>query len=387
MWSTLLTSFLLLSIGSTNNACRLVPQGPAGDAFYQPPAKLPDEDHGALIWYRPFTNVAALPGGVNTLLLYTQVGIHGAQVATSGYMVIPDGKAPEGGWPVITWAHGTTGIADQCAPTRDNIPDDSALLEEWIGMGYAVVLTDYEGLGTPGDHPYLIGDSEGRAVLDIIRAARTYEPKLSNRVIISGGSQGGQAALYAAALAPSYTPELEIFGTIAFAPVNHLETELPLLKSLTIDSLTGTVALILRGLSIANSSLDTTSLMTPAAAALYPDTLTLCLAALNSNSSFGGLAADQLIASGVNVDNVAIQLKENDATYLQIQKPVLVLQGLSDTTVFPETTEALVTTMKANGVDITLEEFPGASHTGVITAGASNATTFLIDTLPPHPPK
>lgn len=387
MWSTLFTSFLLLSVGSANNACRLVPQGPAGDAFYQPPATLPQEDHGALIWYRPFTGAAVLSGGANTLLLYTQDGIHGGQVATSGYMVVPDGDAPEGGWPVITWAHGTVGIADQCAPTRDNIPADLAvnnpLLEEWIGMGYAVLLTDFEGLGTPGDHPYLIGDSEARAVLDIVRAARTYEPKLSNRVIIAGHSQGGQGALYAAALAPSYTPELEIFGTIAFAPVSNLENELPLLNALTIDSLSGTVALILRGLSIANSSLDTTSLMTPAAQALYPETLTLCLNPLDSNSSFGGLPANQLIAPGANLDDVIIGLKENDASFLQLQKPVLVLQGLADTTVFPATTEALVKSLKGNGVDITLEEFPGATHQGVITAAGSNATTFLIDTLPP----
>ena len=384
MWSTLLTSFLLLSVGAANNdACRIVPQGPDGDAFYTPPAKLPQEDHGALIWYRPFTGPAVLSGGRNTLLLYTQEGIHGVPVATSGFMVVPDGDAPEGGWPIVTWAHGTTGIADQCAPTRSSdIPVNYPLLEDWISKGYAVVATDYEGLGTPGPHPYLIGDSEGRAVLDIIRGARTYEPKLSNKVIISGHSQGGQAALFAAALAPSYTPELEVFGTVAFAPVSNLENELPLLRGLSINALSGTVALILRGLTIANASLDTTTLLTPAAAKLFPETLTECSDALSSNSSFGSLDADQLVLPSANLTSLVAALRDNDASFLKIKQPILVLQGLSDTTVLPFTTTDMVTALKASGADITLDTFAGATHTGVVTAGSSDATNFLVKTLP-----
>ena len=386
MWGTLLTSFLLLSVGSANDACRIVPQGPEGDAFYQPPASLPQEDHGALIWYRPFTGTAAVPGGQNTLLLYTQEGINGNQVATSGYMVVPDGDAPEGGWPVITWAHGTTGIADQCAPTQDTDPSDSAtdepLFEDWLSKGYAIVLTDYEGLGTPGIHPYLIGNSEGRAVLDIIRAARTYEPKLSNHVVIAGHSQGGQAALFAAALAPSYTPELEIAGTIAFAPVSNLEIEIPILKSLTIDTLSGTVALILRGLSVANSSLDPSTLITPAAAALFPQTLTVCEAGLDANNSFGGLAGDQLLQPNADLSGIIIGLTDNDASYLKIQKPILVLQGEADTTVYPFTTTDLVKSLQGNGADITEKTYANTTHTGVIAAGGSDATNFLTQILP-----
>ena len=376
----------LLSVGSANNACRIVPQGPEGDAFYYPPAQLPQEDHGALIWYRPFTGPAALVGGRNTLLLYTQEGIHGNQVATSGFMVVPDGDAPKDGWPVITWAHGTTGIADRCAPTRADDPSYyesyNPLYESWISMGYALLLTDYEGLGTPGIHPYLIGDSEGRAVLDIIRAARIYEPKLSNNFIIAGHSQGGQAALFAAALAPSYTPELGLAATIAFAPVSDLETVIPLLKDLTIDTLSGTVALILRGLSVANSSLDLTKLLTPAANALLPDTLTVCETALDANNSFGGLAGDQILQPNANLGGVIIGLTDNDASFLKIQKPTLILQGGADTTVLPYTTAHLVTSLHGNGVNVTELIYNNATHTGVIAAAAGDATKFLAELLP-----
>lgn len=386
MLATLFTSFLLLSVGSANDACRIVPQGPEGDAFYQPPAQLPQEDHGALIWYRPFTGPAVLSGGRNTLLLYTQEGIDGNQVATSGYMVVPDGDAPEGGWPVITWAHGTTGIADQCAPTRSDDPSYyqiyDPLFEEWISMGYALLLTDYEGLGTPGIHPYLIGDSEGRAVLDIIRAARTYEPKLSNNVIIAGHSQGGQAALFAASLSPSYTPEVDLAATIAFAPVSNLATEIPILKDLTIDTLSGTVALIVRGLAVANSSLEPATLLTPAADALFPETLTLCEDALDANNSFGGLAGDQLLQPNANLGGIIIGLTDNDPSFLKIQKPVLVLQGEADTTVFPYTTDDLVKSLQGNGVNVTELKYNNATHTGVIAAAAGDATKFLVQMLP-----
>lgn len=386
MWTTLLTSFLFVSAaGAANSACRLVPQGPDGVDFYNPPAHLPEEPHGALIWYRPFNGSLTLSGGRNTLLLYTQEGVHGSQVATSGYLVVPDGEAPEGGWPIVTWAHGTTGIADQCAPTRIETETqiNVGLLEDWVSKGYAVVQTDYEGLGTPGQHPYLIGDSEGRAVLDIIRAAKTYEPKLSNKVIISGHSQGGQAALFAAGLASKYTPELDVAATIAFAPVSGLEGEIPLLKALTITSLSGVVALILRGLTIGNSSIDVSSIMTPQAEALYPQTLTACSGALNSNSSFGGLPANELVNADANLDEVVAGLRENDAGHLRISTPVYILQGLSDMTVFPFTTTALVQGLKDNGAKVTIKTYPGATHSGVLVSGAEDATKYLVAALPP----
>ena len=69
----------------------------------------------------------------------------------SGTVAIPKGKAPKGGWPVVSWAHGTIGAADACAPSKIAMPGayDQKLLNRWLKAGYAVVRTDYEGLGTP----------------------------------------------------------------------------------------------------------------------------------------------------------------------------------------------------------------------------------------------
>ena len=141
-----------------------------------------------------------------SLILYRSTDLDGKLNAVSGSVTLPKGKAPKGGWPVITYAHGTTGAADECAPTRGYDAGELAsyaypLLKRWLKAGYAVVRTGSEGLGTPGVHQYLVGPSEGHSVLDAVRAARAFDGKLSKRFVIAGHSQGGHAALFAAARA------------------------------------------------------------------------------------------------------------------------------------------------------------------------------------------
>src|SRR3954451_6087987 len=262
--------------------------GPAGEAFYTPPAPLPGAAHGDLIWARKLTGAAVAPGAASTsLVLYRSTGVDGKATAVSGIVQVPKGKAPKKGWPVITYAHGTTGIADQCAPSRDVAgtpvhPYNSYILplvSRWLKAGYAVARTDYEGLGTPGTHPYLIGMSEARSTLDIVRAARELDPRISNDMIISGHSQGGHAALFAAALAPKYTPDLRLRGTVAFAPASHLDSQFKAATGAPITSggLAGLLLLGLRAIDTVDPSLDVPSLLTPRAAAFYPQTKTVCL--------------------------------------------------------------------------------------------------------------
>ena len=104
---------------------------------------------------------------------------------------------------------------------------------------------------------------------------------LSNRVIVAGHSQGAHAALWAAALAPAYSPELRVRGVVAFAPPSHLAQIISRIRSVTSTRLTGVLALLLRGAEVAKPSLHIRSLLTPAAAHLYPQTLTRCSVALH----------------------------------------------------------------------------------------------------------
>ena len=205
----------------------------------------------------------------------------------------------------ISWAHGTTGIADQCAPSRDGSNARSVsyaypLLQRWLKAGYAVVRTDYEGLGTPGDHPYLIGRSEGHSVLDAVRAARKLDKRLGKRVVIAGHSQGGQSALWAASLAPKYTPDLKLRGTVAFAPVSHLAEQTraaagPALAQRP-ERPGGDDPARHRHRRARRSACP--GMLSDRAAALYPQTLTACLGQLTSPSSFGGARAGRPVPPG-----------------------------------------------------------------------------------------
>lgn len=282
---------------------------------------------------------------------------------------------------MVTWGHGTTGIGDGCAPTRYDNPQDvttiDPLLQPWIAAGYAVVRTDYEGLGTPGTHPYLIGRSEGRAMLDAVRAARRFDPALSNRVIITGHSQGAHAALWAAALAPAYTPELRVRGVVAFAPPSHLAQIISRVRSVTSTRLTGTLALLLRGAEVVKPSLHIRSLLTPAAARLYPQTLTRCSVALASSGSFGGVPPDQLFQPSAHIAALQHVLGANDPGRLKIGAPILIEQELADTSVPPPYAQALARSLAGVGDHVTYHTYPGADHSGVLSAAADDATAFM----------
>ena len=116
-------------------------------------------------------------------VLYTSTdGVGGkTPIAASGAVYMPKGSAREGGWPIIAWAHGTTGVADVCAPSwAPRSTRDTEYLNAWLAQGYAVVAADYQGLGTPGGHPWMSVRSEGWSVLDSVRAALGAFPELAN---------------------------------------------------------------------------------------------------------------------------------------------------------------------------------------------------------------
>jgi pimeloyl-ACP methyl ester carboxylesterase len=363
-----------------------VRSGPAGTAFYTPPAALPKGPHGTPIWQRKLTGPAVLKSAKsNKLLLYRSQAVDGKTIAVSGTVAIPKGKAPKAGWPVITWAHGTVGIADACAPslagTQSNY--DSPLLNRWLKAGYAVVRTDYEGLGTPGEHPYLIGVSEGRSVLDMARAARKLDSSLGKSVVIAGHSQGGHAVLWAASLAKKFTPDLKLRGTVAFAPASHIGEQGGFLRTLSSPSgLSGLASMIVRGIDIAKPSLNIGGLLSDPAKALYPQIDQKCLDGLSAPDSFGGLAPADLFRADAALDPMIAALNANDPETRKIAGPVLIEQGKADTTVFPNFTDQLSGELKGRGVKVTYKTYNGVDHRGAVTSKApANDATKWIATL------
>ncbi|MFF4603361.1 lipase family protein [Streptomyces sp. NPDC001339] len=154
-------------------------------------------------------------------LTYRSTTAEGTPNTVSGTVIVPhDGK--KGPRPLITYAVGTVGLADSCAPSAGfpkGTTMEANLIQQLTARGWAVAVTDYEGLGTPGDHTYTVGRAEGQAVLDAARAAQRLPGARAAGVTevspvgIMGYSQGGQATSWAAELHRSYAPELDVKGT------------------------------------------------------------------------------------------------------------------------------------------------------------------------------
>ncbi|MEK9285171.1 lipase family protein [Bradyrhizobium sp. ISRA442] len=179
---------------------------------------------GTLIRSEPMSFAPA--GAQAYRVLYRSTGMHGEPIAVSGVIIVPPGPAPAGGRPVVAWAHPTTGVVPHCAPSLAIfVFQQMAGLRQLIEQGVVVAATDYPGLGTPGPHPYLVGDSEARAVIDSVRAARNLPgAETGNSFAVWGHSQGGQASLYSGLIARTYAPELNLVGVAAAAPATSLVT-------------------------------------------------------------------------------------------------------------------------------------------------------------------
>jgi pimeloyl-ACP methyl ester carboxylesterase len=386
-FSAVLALLVLLLVAAVPAAAK-VRTGPGGNAFYTPPSPLPAGKHGSLIWARKLRGEPALKSaGRNWLVLYRSVGVDGKAIAVSGTVSLPKGKAPKGGWPVISYDHGTTGIADQCAPSRDSQSNPAhlynsyvyPLLNRWLKAGFAVVRTDYQGLGTPGIHQYLVGLAEGRSTLDMVRAARKLDRRIKNRVAIAGHSQGGHAAIWGAALAPKYTPELKLRGTVAFAPASHIAELISLVRAVGTPGggLSSEGALVIRASDAVKPALGLPSLFTDKFAALYPESLTKCQPQLSQADSVGGLAPAEFFKDDADLTGLATTVERSDPENLAVKTPLAVEQGSADTTVQPGLTDQLVKELRGRKAKIEYRKYKDVSHGAVVVAAADHATKYL----------
>ena len=223
VFAPLTAAILLAQCGGAANA---------QNAFYTPQEQELVGRPGSVIRKEPMRG--APNGAAAYRILYRSTGLHDEPIAVSGVVVIPAGPAPEAGRPIVAWAHPTTGVVPHCAPSLAHfVFQQMQGLREMVNRGYVVTATDYPGLGTAGPHPYLVGVSEARAVLDSVRAVRELpDASGGRRYAVWGHSQGGQASLYSGILANSYAPEIELVGIAAAAPA----TELAVLMADDLDS-------------------------------------------------------------------------------------------------------------------------------------------------------
>jgi pimeloyl-ACP methyl ester carboxylesterase len=196
----------------------------AQTSFYDAPKSLLAGEPGTLVRQEPIDGAPL--GAAAYRVLYRSTGLRDERIFVSGVVIVPPGEPPAGGRPIVAWAHPTSGITPRCAPSLAIFLFQQIQgLRSFVERGYVVAATDYPGLGTPETHPYLVGDSEARAVIDAVRVAGTLPGTGGGkRFVVWGHSQGGQAALFTGMIAKSYAPELMLLGVAAAAPATDLVT-------------------------------------------------------------------------------------------------------------------------------------------------------------------
>jgi len=346
---------------------------PTGDAFYVPPVPLPLGRPGDVIRAVP---IAAPPGARAWRVLSHTRALTGEERALSSVVIAPDGPAPKRGRVVVSWAHGTSGLADQCAPSKDpNAAGNIPWINDLLAAGYVVAATDYQGLGTPGLHPYLVGESEGRAVLDAARAARNLPTGAGKRVLIAGHSQGGHAALFAGEIAHEYAPELRILGVAPGAPVSDPGRFLDLTGASPATA--GFVLMGVSGYLIAYPELARMpSILTPEAAVRADLAQSGCAGEVIgtfANDNVSALFAQDLRQN----PEWARHLDENAAGHRAAGAPVLVWQGSADTLTPASINADYVREACAEGSTVAYDVYDGADHGSVLGAAHDDVLEFF----------
>jgi pimeloyl-ACP methyl ester carboxylesterase len=319
-------------------------------------------------------------------VLYHSGTVTGDDVVVSALVLVPPGRQPRGGWPVVAWAHGTTGVTSQCAPSLSaDLGHDPSAVAELRGLvrhGFAVVASDYPGLGTPGVHPYLIGQANANATIDAVTSAHKVAPSaLSRRWVVVGHSQGGQTALFVAQDASRRAPRWDYRGAVALAPASHLDA-LVALAEVTHDP-TDQAYLIyaIDGLGTVDPSIQVNQLLTADAQTVTHDLIDGCIDQITEDLT-NRQVSQVLAADPAAIDRLRSELGRYDNPDQQpADGPVLVTQGTTDTDVPVGATDGLVTQLCGLGDHIQYRRYDGLDHEAVVSGSLPDVTNWINDRI------
>ena len=349
-------------------------------AFYQWDDTIPDQP-GRLLRTEALPAELRIDGvGEQFRILYSSIdGITDEPIVVSGLFLLPEAPPPDEGWPLLAWAHGTTGISDACAPSRAG-PGSAVrdYLRAWLDEGYAVVATDYQGLGTPGLHPYLVKRAEGRSVLDSIRAAYEVREDLAPDVVIAGQSQGGGAAFASAAIAPDYAPDVPLLGTIATG-LPYLTADMPTASAVPPDQVDPGLAYMFYVAHVATAldpSLEVEELISRQALPVFQDAERLCIGELMGRVRDVGLTGADTLRPGAIARMIPTLLPHYVYPTLQLEQPILIATGTEDRDVDPRGQLMLVRDSCQAGSVVRARLFAGEDHSGAWLASLDEAIGF-----------
>ena len=365
------------------------------------------------------------------VMTYNMQNVQGQTAQATAMVLFPKVAQPADGYRMVVWEHGTVGVGDSCAPSNNLIhPRFKILAESLLAAGYVIVAPDYEGLGTPGIHPYLNLSSAAKSALSAVQAAKDHYGKQLNGDWMSvGQSQGGHASLGAAEYANT---DASYKGAVAGAPASSLgkiilevapaalanieaqeiAANVPLAYRTSVDTyatLLAYAALTGVGIKAYEPRFNYQDIFQSRAKSLseYAEGTTgdngLCLD--NENDASLSLIEkfkadiihyltdnpDQKVMDYPGLDSTVFATNETVQKFLvnnqpatkRIDKPVYVVQGTADTNVPYPITKALVENLQALGSpSVTLDPVIGASHTQAIVCRNQEVYSFIQANMP-----
>jgi pimeloyl-ACP methyl ester carboxylesterase len=341
----------------------------APDAFYDPPANVPNKP-GVLLRSEPLKGVTLPTGLQGWRILYTTT-VSDSSPATAVATVFAPLNLPAGPRPVIAWAHGTTGLLQKCMPSLASVPAQGIpALDRIVGEGWVIVATDYSFTDKVGPHPYMIGEAAARAALDSVRAARQMpELKLDSRAVAWGHSEGGHSALWTGIVGPRYAPDIKLLGVAAIAPPANVKSILAMNPA--VDRRLGPY--IARSYSWFYPDVKFDDALRPEARIAAHEIVNLCgmlppedpkrIDALTATFAGGALATATNPA-------LATRLAQNIASG-SIAAPVVIAQGLTDVVVPTPATDDYVAQRCSAGQRVEYWKFEGRDHGSIVQPGTS----------------
>ncbi|MBW2940780.1 alpha/beta hydrolase [Zhongshania aquimaris] len=331
---------------------------------------------------------------------YTTISVKGLPVLASGLVLIPEAvHYATGDWPLVVYGHMTTGMADACAPTHGiaesnelrRMQQGDELARQLLSRGVVVARPDYEGIGEPGPHPYLRGDSLARSMRDMASAVAGYWGEIGDKWVAAGHSEGGVAALNTGSREHQNAKGLNLLGVAAITPVTQLENLIAALESSPItapgvDVAVALAGLVLKGIATVDPTFEKLILqdggLSERALALWPDLERLCLEDLSHETSWGGMSPDEMKGSRGRevVAEMRRALQEDDVRLIPMRRDIAIRidAGILDAVALLPFTDQLVQEYRQQGYEVSYDRWP-ADHSPTADMAAPTIANWIME--------
>ena len=372
---------ILVTVSTTSGAAFAgsIPPAKGMPSFYSVPSPLPKGPPGTLVKWQQVHDQGV--DGTTYRVMYLSESETGKPVAVTGIVMVPRSAPPPGGYPVVSWGHGTNGMADQCAPSLQSataVP----LVNDLLQQGWEVTASDYQGEGTPGLLPYLVGKLAAQNTIDIVRAAgHLAGAHASANYVVWGHSEGGQTAMFALHIGPTYAPDLHMKGVVAGAPPSQFAYIYAFLRT---SPYRYYLFMAAKGFNVGygNNAAPLQEVLTPLAMSKLPILSMGCADYVASIVDRYSLA--QAVKSNpFDVPKWRALITANDPENFSAASPVplLIIQGGADEQIPVVSTQLLAQHLCSLHQTVQRWIYPGQSHAGVIAPSMADMVHWIGDRL------